>query len=365
MFSISTNIQQKVRHSKYYVSCCIISLAYHYRNPYLCSKIVYAKLLRASNMTYDQSLALSSAETPQLLQNVGTEYRTAEDQQLVVMFLAGRAAATTRKYDRDLRSFFDFIGSQSFRSVGLETLQQWSSSLSGAPKSIRERIATVRSFFAWSTKLGALRLNPAAMLSVPNVREALHERLLTDDERRAILDATVSQRDRVLVAFLFQSGCRVSELVALRAKDLRFDVDGSVAVTLTRQKTNDTTTQRYGAQSTVAKGLRDLVDGRTPDDHVFRSTGVPSTIASRAGSNKDGKLDASAAWRTVRAAAKRAGVQKTVSPHWLRHACATRLVQREPNLHSVAQWLGHNSIQTTMRYVHVVGSLDLSHHFDD
>ncbi len=316
-------------------------------------------------MNNDQTLALVSAEIPQLLQNVGTEYRSAEDQQLVTMFLAGRAAATTRKYARDLQSFFQFIGDRSFRSVNLETLQQWSASLSGAPKSVRERIATVRSFFAWSTKLGALRLNPAAMLSVPNVREALHERLLTDDERRAILDATLSQRDRVLVAFLFVSGCRVSELVALRVKDLRFDVDGSVAVTLTRQKTNDTTTQRYSAQSSVAHGLRELVDGCTPDDYVFRSSGVPATITTRAAANKGGKLDTSAVWRVVRAAAKRAGVQKRVSPHWLRHACATRLVQREQNLHSVSQWLGHSSIQTTMRYVHVVGSLDLSHHFDD
>jgi integrase/recombinase XerD len=316
-------------------------------------------------MNNDQTLALVSAEIPQLLQNVGTEYRSAEDQQLVAMFLAGRAAATTRKYERDLQSFFQFIGDRSFRSVNLETLQQWSSSLSGAPKSVRERIATVRSFFAWSTKLGALRLNPAAMLSVPNVREALHERLLTDDERIAILDATLSQRDRMLVAFLFVSGCRVSELVALRVKDLRFDVDGSVAVTLTRQKTNDTTTQRYSAQSSVAQGLRELVDGCTPDDYVFRSTGVPTTITTRAAANKGGKLDTSAVWRVVRAAAKRAGVQKRVSPHWLRHACATRLVQREQNLHSVSQWLGHSSIQTTMRYVHVVGSLDLSHHFDD
>ena len=316
-------------------------------------------------MNNDKALALASAEIPQLLQNVGTEYRASEDQQLVAMFLAGRAAATTRKYERDLQSFFQFTGERSYRSVNLETLQQWSASLSGAPKSVRERIATVRSFFAWSTKLGALRLNPAAMLSVPKVRETLHERLLTDNERKAILNATNSQRDRVLIAFLFQSGCRVSELVSLRVKDLRFDVDGSVAVILYRQKTNDTTTQRYSSQSTIVQLLRELTSGFTADDYVFRSSGVPATITTRAAANKDGKLDTSAVWRIVRAAAKRAGVQKPVSTHWLRHACATRLVQREPNLHNVAQWLGHSSIQTTMRYVHVVGSLDLSHHFDD
>jgi integrase len=78
---------------------------------------------------------------------------------------------------------------------------------------------------------------------------------------------------------------------------------------------------------------------RRTDDHNFRSTGVPSTIASRGTANKDGKLDASAVWRILRAAAKRARVQTKVSPHWLRHSCATRLVQREQNLNSVSHWL--------------------------
>lgn len=315
--------------------------------------------------TQTAALAISSAETPQIFDNVGSAYQSSDDQQLVAMFLHGRPESTRRKYQRDLQSLFEFLDSYSYRSVNLETLQHWTTNLSGAPKSIRERIATVRSFYAWSVKLGALRLNPAAMLTVPDVRDSLHERLITDDEYRSLLDATTSERDRLLVAFLFASGCRISEAVALRKKDLRFDADGSVAVTIYRQKTNDVTTQGYGSTSSIAKGLRAIVDGCSPDDHVFRSTGVPETIKSRAGANRDGRLDESAAWRVVAAAAKRAKITKPVSPHWLRHACATRLVQREPNLHNVMKWLGHRSIQTTMRYVHIVGSLDLSRHFDD
>lgn len=297
--------------------------------------------------------------------NAGEYYTELLDGQIVAMFLHGRKDNTVRKYQRDLSMFFAWLDGRSFRDVNLQDLQMWTSTLSGAPKSIRERISTVRSFYSWSVKLGILRLNPAAALEVPTVREALHERILTDEDRRAIIDNTTSLRDRALVTFAFTSGARVSELCNLRVKDLRFNADGSVVVSIHRTKTNTYTYQPYPATSSVCAMLSELVKDRSANDHVFRSNGVPATIASRSGDNKDGRLDESAVWRVVRAAVKRAGLDVPVSPHFFRHACATHLVQREKNLHSVAQWLGHNSIQTTMRYVHLLGDNNLSHHFED
>ena len=329
----------------------------HYGNPYVCSTIVYANMLQGFNMTTEL------LQTSTTVDNYGSQYTAANDLQLVDMFLHGRTANTQRKYARDLAAFFGWLDGRSYRSVSLLDLQLWSDSLSGAPKSIRERIATVRSFYAWSTQLGIVRLNPAAMLAVPVVREALHERIMTDAERDRLLSAATSTRDRVLLQFLFASGVRVSELVALRVKDLRFRDDGACVVSIYRKKTNKTTTQVYGSTSPIPAALRELVDGRRAEDAVFRSTGVPASITSRSQQNVDGPLDPSAVLRIVKAAAKRAGIDKPVSTHWLRHSCATRLCEREQNLHNVASWLGHNSINTTQRYVHVLGDLDLSHHF--
>lgn len=302
-------------------------------------------------------------QTSTEVQNYGQQYVDLDDLALVAMFISGRKPNTQRKYARDLRSLHDWLAGRSYRSVGLDVLQAWAASLAGAPKSIRERIATVRSFYSWSEKLGALQLNVAAMLELPDVRETLHERILSDDERTAMLAATTSTRDSVLLQFLFYSGARVSEVCGLQRKDVRFNSDGSCVVTIHRQKTNKTTSQVYSAASGMPGKLRDLLDGCAPNDHVFRSTGVPATISSRAGQNAGGKLDASAVWRIVRAAAKRANVTKPVSAHWLRHSCATWLVQRERDLHKVSQWLGHSSITSTMPYLHIVGDLDLSLHF--
>lgn len=294
--------------------------------------------------------------------NIGDQYTSTTDAQVVTMFLHGRSDNTKRKYERDLQSFFVWLDGRSFRSVTLPDLQDWSSSLTGAPKSIRERIATVRSFFQWSTRLGVLRMNPAALLQQPKVRGAMHERIMTETELQSILQSTTSERDRVLLLFLFVSGVRVSELVALSVKDLRFADDGSCTVSIYRQKTNSTTVQRH-ALPDLTSGLRTLVDGRRSDDAVFRSSGVPATIATRAGNNVDGRLDASAVWRIVRAAAKRAGITKSVSTHWLRHSCGSRLARRGANAADIANWLGHSSVQTAMTYIHVENALDLSHHF--
>lgn len=294
--------------------------------------------------------------------NIGDQFVSMPDAQVVAMFLHGRSKNTERKYGRDLASFFAWLDGRSFRTVTLPDLQDWSSTLSGAPKSVRERIATVRSFFQWSTRLGVLRMNPAALLQQPKVRAAIHERLLTETELQGILASTTSERDRVLLQFLFVSGARVSELVALSVKDFRFADDGSYTVTIYRQKTNKTTVQRHTLPE-LTDGIRKLVDGRSADDAVFRSSGVPSTIVGRAGENVDGSLDASAVWRIVRAAAKRAGITKSVSTHWLRHACGSRLARRGANASDIANWLGHTNVQTAMTYIHVENALDLSLHF--
>lgn len=294
--------------------------------------------------------------------NASDQFAAVEDAQVVAMFLHGRSKNTERKYRRDLDAFGCWLNGRSFRSVTLPDLQSWSSTLTGAPKSIRERIATVRAFFQWSMRLGIVRLNPAAMLQQPKVRGAMHERIMTEDERESVLRSASSHRDKVLLQFLFVSGVRVSELVALKVKDFRFADDGSYAVTIYRRKTNRIDVQTHTLPE-LTQGIRELVNGRGPDDAVFRSTGAPATITTRAGQNADGPLDASSVWRIVKAAAKRAGVTKPVSAHWLRHSCGSRLARRGVSAADIANWLGHSSIQTAMTYIHIEKAPDLSHHF--
>lgn len=308
---------------------------------------------------------LIHAGTPQSGLNTGELYHSYEDGTVLTMFLAGRKPATLRKYQKDLELFMQWLGARSLAGVRLEDLQLWAGSLSGAPKTVRERIATVRSFFVFAKKVGYIRYNPAELVELPGVKDTLHERILTEAERKAIRAAASCDRDEVLIDFLLQSGLRVSELCSLQWKDVREREDGALVLNIWRQKSSKLTTQKYRDGSRVATALKALRVGKSDKDYIFTSNGVPATIKSRAGQNAGGKLDSSAVFRIVRATAKRAGIDKPVSPHWLRHSCATRLAGREKNYSKIAAWLGHSNIATTMRYVHLEGDLDLSEHLED
>jgi integrase/recombinase XerD len=297
--------------------------------------------------------------------NIGHYYTAYEDGAVLTMFLAGRKQATRRKYEGDLQRFVLWLEGRSLSAVTLQDLQLWANSLTGAPKTVRERISTVRSFFSFAFKLGYLRFNPAELLKLPTVKDGLHERILSEQEWKALRAATCSERDYALVDFLSQSGVRVSELCALQWKDVREGEDGGVLVNIWRQKSEKATVQKYGAGSRIASLFKKLREGRKDEDYVFYSYGVPATIKERAGQNTYGRLDSSAVYRIVRAAAKRAGIEKPVSPHWLRHSCATRLASRVKDVAKVAEWLGHSSIASTMRYVHIVEAPDLSEHVED
>jgi integrase/recombinase XerD len=297
--------------------------------------------------------------------NVGDYYGLYEDGAVLTMFLEGRKEATYRKYEADLKRFVEWLAGRSLQSVTLKDLQLWAASLTGAPKTVRERISTIRSFFTFCTKLGYLRYNPAELLKLPTVKDSLYERILSEEEWKSLRAATSNDRDYVLVDFLSQSGVRVSELCSLQWKDVRESEDGAIVVNIWRQKSEKATVQKYGASSRIASLFKKLREGRKDEDYVFYSYGVPSTIKERAGQNAYGKLDESAVYRIVRAAAKRAGITKPVSPHWLRHSCATRLATRLKDVAKVAEWLGHSNIATTMRYVHIVEALDLSEYLED
>lgn len=312
-----------------------------------------------------ETLANASTSTTNLLAsvNVGHDLKLskAADDMLVDLFVrCYQSAHTSSKYRRDLDAFTAYVYSlpdvDSIRSVSAVDLQAFADSLTGAPKSRRERLATVRSFYAWCVKSGALRFNPAATLRLPAAATALHERIMTPKQVGDIINATKSARDRALVTFLFRSGVRVSELLRLRWSDVVVNGDGSAVITIVRSKQDsddhvvNVTPQGHAAD--MVSALLALRPAGVPDDAVvFRSARAPF-----------GPLVASDVWRIVKAAAKAAGVDKA-SPHWLRHACATTIIGGTKDLASSSLYMGHKSMQTTMKYHHLVGPIDMSSAF--
>ena len=128
----------------------------------------------------------------------------------------------------------------------------------------------------------------------------------------------------------------MSELVGLRWRDLQ-PREGGGQLTVYGKGGKTRAIALYNGTFDALLALRDESDG--PDDPVFTS-------------RKGGGLDPSQVHRIVCAAAKRAGLDQQVSPHWLRHAHASHSLDRGAPIHLVKETLGHSSVATTGNYLH-------------
>lgn len=142
-------------------------------------------------------------------------------------------------------------------------------------------------------------------------------------------------RNKCLLLTLYAGGFRVAELCSLKWSDLQGrDTAGQITVFGKGSKTRTVLVPQSVWTSLM------LLRGDAPQHApVFRS-------------RKGRHLDESQVWRIVRKAAKRAGIEKAVSAHWLRHAHASHALDRGAPIHLVQQTLGHSSVATTGKYLH-------------
>ena len=255
---------------------------------------------------------------------------------LVNLWLHGRSAHTQRAYRADIGRFLAFVATP-LPTVTLSDLQAFADALAQqalAPSSRVRTLAAVKSLLAFGQRTGYLPLNVGAALKLPPKKDRLAERILSETQVHRILALEPSKRNQALLRLLYAGGLRVSELAALRWRDLQpRDDAGQVTIFVKGGKTRVVLLPVSVWHEVV--GL-----GRGPAEApVFRS-------------RRGGHLDPSAVERIVQKAAARAGIVGKVSPHWLRHAHATHALDRGCPIHLVQATLGHASVATTGRYLH-------------
>jgi integrase/recombinase XerD len=259
----------------------------------------------------------------------------ATDEQLVAMWLHGRSPHTVRAYRRDLAHLRAFVGGKPLHAITLSDLQAFADTLTGEQSSRGRVLASVKSLLSFAAKLGAVRFNVGAALRKPPARDTLADRILEETHVARML-ALTEGRNHALVRLAYAGGFRVSELVALRWSDCVDAADGALYVTVFGKGGKTRTVRISPATGHVLRALR--ADAPL-SGHVF------------AGRNGGG-LDPSQARRIVYAAAQRAGIERRVSPHFLRHAHASHALERGAKVTTVRDTLGHSSIAITDRYAH-------------
>jgi integrase/recombinase XerD len=249
------------------------------------------------------------------------------DDELVALWLHGKSPNTMRAYSEDLAAFRAFTG-KSLRATYLSDLQRYADTLVGAPASRARRLRALKSLLSFAAKLGYLPFNVGAALRGPKVEQKLAERILSERQVFALLEAVADQpRDHAMIRLLYNGGLRVSELVTLRWRNL---VDGVANVTGKGGKTRVVRLSRGTWDELQALRTAEA----TGEDWVFPMSAVN-------------------AWKRVKRAARLAGIREVpVSPHFLRHSHGTHALRRGADLATVRDTLGHASIATTSRYLH-------------
>lgn len=254
---------------------------------------------------------------------------------LIEMWLDGRSPHTRSSYRRYAHQFMSYLN-KPIHLATLADIQGWRLTLSGkSDNSIKTATSAIKSLFTFANKIGVLKINPGAALKQVKPKDCLNERILSELEVQTMITLETDPRNRLILRLLYSGGLRVSELSTLKWKDLKERGEsGQVTVYGKGRKTRTVLLrQDVWLELMRLKGDRDL------DEPVFRS-------------KKGGHINRHQLWRIVSLAAKRAGLEGNVSPHWLRHAHASHSLDRGAPIHLVQQTLGHESVATTSRYLH-------------
>jgi len=263
----------------------------------------------------------------------------------------GLATNTLLAYQTDLRQFFEFLvgrGIRSLSEVTGEVILQYLTSLRTqllTPRSIARKRSAIAMFHRFAQREQLTSHNPTENLESPKVRPAL-PRVLTIEEVDQLLAApapgeVAGVRDRAMLELMYAAGLRVSELINLKIDEVNLDI-GFVRCF---GKGGKERIVPIGRAAIMA--LRDYLSFARPKLDRGRE---PQMLFL---TNRGNRFSREAFWRQIKAHARRAGIQKPVSPHTLRHSFATHLLERGADLRSIQEMLGHASIATTQIYTHV------------
>ena len=269
---------------------------------------------------------------------------------------------TCRCYQRDLEEFSNFLkgsvigfsptGDIEMGKVDRLDIRRYLSFLHRRNKksSIARKISTLRSFFKYLVREQLVSSNPAKSISTPKVERPLPATLTVDEAfrlmespkdspKKSSLSKAGSKglRDRAILELLYSSGIRVGELVGLNSSHL--DLDLGIVKVMGKGRKERIVPIGTKAMEALKAHLerREDLGGEEP---LFVNT-------------RGGRLTARSVGRLIKKYTKRSGIVRKISPHSLRHTFATHLLDAGADIREIQEMLGHASLSTTQRYIHL------------
>jgi integrase/recombinase XerD len=265
----------------------------------------------------------------------------------------GLSKNTIMSYERDLRSYLLYIQkveqTHSLNEISRIVIVQFLHHLKQQGKSsktLARHVASIRSFHQFLLREKVTEGDPSVHIESPQIDKTL-PKVLNLSEVEALLespglDTPLSIRDRAMLEILYATGIRVSELIQLNLEDLHLTM---------------------GFIRCIGKGNKERIIpiGKTASDVIekYLKDGRPKLRSKQFSTealflNHHGnRLTRQGFWKILKGLAKKANIEKDLTPHTLRHSFATHLLENGADLRAVQEMLGHADISTTQIYTHV------------
>ncbi|MFC1837099.1 tyrosine recombinase XerC [Thermodesulfobacteriota bacterium] len=270
----------------------------------------------------------------------------------------GYSPHTLINYRRDLLGFGAEAGMDiDVKAVDTHVIRNYVYSLNIKNKSssVARKLSALRTFFKYLEQEGLVEQNPMTSIIMPKQEQHMPV-FLSVDEVFALLESPDAEdkfavRDRAMLELLYSTGMRVSELVACNMANFDFD-DAMVRV---RGKGNRERLVPMG--DPAIKALREYFSRRDVQLKNRLQQGKKCDSKAVFLNSRGSRLTSRSVERLVAEYGRKAGIDKPVTPHVLRHSFATHLLEMGADMRSVQELLGHASLSTTQKYTH----LDMVH----
>lgn len=259
---------------------------------------------------------------------------------------------TLQAYSRDIKQFYNYVSENALDIVNISktsiiTYMLYMQKSGRAASSISRNLASVRTFYNYLISQKFLSVNPAADLETPKQEKKLPQILSTDEvglllsEPEKIKPATPkSIRDKAMLELIYATGIKVSELIALNKDDADITLGYLKCVSGEKARVVPLGHVAISALKEYLETTRDAMAEEGTDALFVNCNG--------------GRLTRQGFWKLIKEYAMRAGINKEITPHTLRHSFAAHLIENGADLISVQEMMGHKDIASTQIYTKLV-----------
>jgi integrase/recombinase XerD len=270
----------------------------------------------------------------------------------------GLSNNTVSSYRNDIKSFLLWIDKNSFNplSINDSDANNYISKLFRdglKSSSVNRKISSIKSFYTFLQKKKIIMKSPIADIVMPKQEKYLPVSISEEEVERLLnspdLNIEIERRDKAIIELLYATGMRISELTNLKLTDI--DINRSVLKVFGKGSKERLVPFGEKAAESISLYLKDRKDLKSKE--IFLS-------------NRGTKISRGAFWQRIKIYLKRENLKISISPHTLRHAFATHLLNRGADLRSVQILLGHSDLSTTQIYTHIakqrLGEILKKHH---